>query len=144
VPLPNPRAVLIDTNVLVAAGDRGDAHHREALSLLEELDADLLVAPTVVAETCYLLSEHIGTPAEVEFLRNFGSGTFSLVQLRVEDLTRMAELVERYADLGLGATDASIVALAERLGIDTVATFDRRHFSVVRPDHVEAFTLLPL
>lgn len=55
----------------------------------------------------------------------------------------MAELAERYADLGLGGTDASVVAIAERLGIDKIATLDRRHFSVVRPRHVEAFTLLP-
>jgi uncharacterized protein len=38
---------------------------------------------------------------------------------------------------------ASLIAIAERLGIDTIATLDRRHFTVVRPAHVEAFTLLP-
>lgn len=59
------------------------------------------------------------------------------------DVDRMAELAERCADLGLGGTDASVVAIAERLGIDKIATLDRRHFSVVRPRHVEAFTLLP-
>jgi predicted nucleic acid-binding protein len=43
----------------------------------------------------------------------------------------------------LGATDASVIALAERLGIGTIATLDRRHFTVVRPRHVGAFTPLP-
>lgn len=57
----------------------------------------------------------------------------------------MAELAKRYADLGLGlgGTDASLVALAERLGLTTLATFDRRHFTVVRPAHTPSFTLLP-
>ncbi len=55
----------------------------------------------------------------------------------------MADLVEQYADLGLGGTDASVAAIAGRLGIGRVATTDRRHFSVVRPHHVEALTLLP-
>ena len=55
----------------------------------------------------------------------------------------MAELVEAYADLRLGTVDASVIALAERLGLTSVATLDRRHFAVVRPIHVEAFTLLP-
>jgi uncharacterized protein len=55
----------------------------------------------------------------------------------------MADLTERYADLRLGGTDASVIAIAERLGIHRIATFDRRHFTVVRPAHVEAFTLLP-
>lgn len=59
------------------------------------------------------------------------------------DLTRAAELVERYADFPLGATDASVVALAERLGDTEVATLDRRHFAAVRPRHTESLTLLP-
>jgi uncharacterized protein len=51
--------------------------------------------------------------------------------------------VASYRDLPLGTVDASIVAAAERLGITDVATVDRRHFGVVRPRHVDAFTLLP-
>ncbi|WP_275669516.1 hypothetical protein [Glycomyces paridis] len=39
--------------------------------------------------------------------------------------------------------DASVVALAERLRIREVATIDHRHFNIVRPAHVDAFTLLP-
>jgi hypothetical protein len=35
------------------------------------------------------------------------------------------------------------VAVAERLRIAGIATIDRRHFSIVRPRHVDAFTLLP-
>ena len=48
-----------------------------------------------------------------------------------------------YADLPLGAVDASVIAVAERVGASEVATLDRRHFSVVRPRHVGAFALLP-
>ena len=59
------------------------------------------------------------------------------------DLRRMAELVEQYGDFPLGATDASVVALAERLGTDLIVTLDRRHFGAVRPRHCPAFRLLP-
>lgn len=55
----------------------------------------------------------------------------------------MAELIGTYADLRLGAVDASVIATAERLGATTIATLDRRHFTVVRPRHVEAFDLVP-
>jgi len=72
-----------------------------------------------------------------------GAGELRLVDLTLADVDRMAELTERYADLGLGGTDASVVAIAERLGIDRIATLDRRHFSVVRPRHIEALQLLP-
>ena len=56
---------------------------------------------------------------------------------------RIAELVHTYRDLPLGTVDASVVAAAERLKISTIATLDRRDFSVVRPAHVEAFELIP-
>ena len=56
---------------------------------------------------------------------------------------RIRTLIEQYSDLPLGFVDASVVAVAERLGEDTIATLDRRDFSVVRPLHCESFTLVP-
>lgn len=58
-------------------------------------------------------------------------------------MLRIAELVAHYHDLPLGTVDASVVVAAERLSVTTIATIDRRHFSVVRPRHVAAFELLP-
>ena len=55
------------------------------------------------------------------------------MDLELEDYERMAALVEQYATLPLGASDASVIALAERLDITEVATLDLRHFRVVRP-----------
>jgi uncharacterized protein len=43
----------------------------------------------------------------------------------------------------LGGVDAGLIAVAERLGLTTIATLDHRHFGVVRPRHVDALTLLP-
>jgi hypothetical protein len=55
----------------------------------------------------------------------------------------MAELADTYIDRPMGATDASVIAIAERLGIVEIACTDRTDFRMVRPRHVEAFTLLP-
>ncbi|MFK4146668.1 hypothetical protein [Streptomyces sp. NPDC004065] len=55
----------------------------------------------------------------------------------------MSATVLRYADFPLGGVDASVIAVAERFGVDRVATLDRRHFSVVKPAHVPAPTLVP-
>ena len=63
--------------------------------------------------------------------------------LESDDLQRSAELVERYANLPLGAADASVIAVAERLDIRQILTLDRAHFSIVRPNHIDAFDLLP-
>jgi hypothetical protein len=70
-------------------------------------------------------------------------GTLIVVDLEPEDYARVRRLVTTYADLALSFVDASVVAIAERLEETTIATLDRRHFSVVKPVHCEAFTLVP-
>ncbi len=55
----------------------------------------------------------------------------------------MADLVRQYADFPLGTADASVIAVAERLGATHVATIYHRHFRAVRPAHCPAFELLP-
>ncbi len=59
------------------------------------------------------------------------------------DWLRIAALVSRYRDLPLGTVDGSVVAAAERLHVSKIATLDRRHFSIVRPAHTDAFELVP-
>ena len=97
----------------------------------------------ILVEVCYLISERAGAAAEVGFPRSFEAGDLELAELTLADVRRMTELSEQYASLGLGGIDASIVSIAERLAIAQIATMDRRHFGVVRPRHVDAFTLLP-
>jgi predicted nucleic acid-binding protein len=103
-----------------------------------------LFRPTpILTEVCYLLGRERGAAVEAAFLRSVRDDVFTLVGLLPADLDRMAELVEKYASLPLGAADASVIAIAERLKLPEVATLDRRHFTVVRPSHVNALTLLP-
>lgn len=90
-----------------------------------------------------MLSRLGGAEAEGSFLRSLESGWFTLTCPTKDDLARMATLVERYSNLPLGAADASVVAVAERMGISEVFTIDTRDFSVVRPSHVARFILLP-
>jgi predicted nucleic acid-binding protein len=138
--------ILCDSGPLFAAADRKDADHHACVELFTGLrlaNRRLLVPQTVVAEVGYLLETKVGTFAEVAFLQALANGDLELVDLLPEDLDRMAELVGRYDDLPLGTTDASVIALAERLGVHEIATLDHRHFRVVRPSHVDALTLLP-
>jgi predicted nucleic acid-binding protein len=135
--------LLCDTGVLLAAGNAKDEHHQACLKLLRQAEGPLLVPSPVMGEVGYLLESRVGPQAEVTFLKSFGSNGFHVAELEDEDLPRMAELVERYVDLPLGLVDAAVIAIAERLGLREVATVDHRHFRIVRPRHVEAFTLLP-
>lgn len=138
--------IICDTGPIFAAADRRDADHHACVELFTGLrlaDRRLLLPQTVMAEVGYMLETKVGTFAEVAFLESVASGSFELVNLAQSDAARIAELVARYDDLPLGTTDASVIALAERLGVDEIATLDNRHFRVVRPNHVQALTLLP-
>lgn len=97
----------------------------------------------VITEVSYLLATRLGAEAEVRFLGDVASGALTPLDVGAADWLRIAELVARYADLPLGTVDASVVAAAERHGVTTIATFDRRHFRVVRARHIDAFDLVP-
>lgn len=114
-----------------------------APELLGSATEELLVPATVSAEVCYLLERRAGSKSEAAFLRLFPAGRLVPVDITAADYERMAELVELYDDWPLGGTDASLVAIAERLRVTKVATLDRRHFGPIQPRHVKAFTLLP-
>jgi uncharacterized protein len=96
-----------------------------------------------VAETGWLIERQLGSPAEAAFYRSIAAGDIEVVTLTAVDWIRIAELVDRYVDLELGGVDASLIVLAERLRVTQIATLDHRDFAVVRPNHVEAFELLP-
>ncbi|MHB1853891.1 MAG: type II toxin-antitoxin system VapC family toxin [Acidimicrobiales bacterium] len=136
--------VVLDTGILLAGADADDGWHDRATSLLEERPAGQLLLPTTVAtEAAWMIGARLGPATEAAFVASVGAGEFEVVDLVPADWVRSAELIDTYADLGLGLVDASVVAVAERLGIARVAIVDRRDFTVIRPRHIAAFELLP-
>jgi uncharacterized protein len=138
--------IVCDTAPLVAAALYRDPNHRRCVDLFAGLrlaNREMVLPAPIVAEVGYLLERKAGARAEAVFLRALAEGDFTTVELTAADYARMAELVEQYGDLPLGTSDASVVALAERLNVTEVATLDLRHFTVVRPRHAQALTLLP-
>ncbi|MBA3246302.1 MAG: PIN domain-containing protein [Actinobacteria bacterium] len=136
-------ALVVDAGPLLAVADRDAADHDRCLALLESFTGPLLVPVLTVAEVTHLMAARLHPDAELRFLTDLGLGNLIVEPVHASDWLRIAELVERYGDLPLGTVDASVVAAAERLGLTTIATLDRRHFSVVRPKHVDSFELLP-
>lgn len=135
--------LLCDTGVLLSAADADEPSHPACAALLREHRGDLLVPAPVVPETAWLLESRLGPTAEARFLRLITTGMLQVIDLAVADYARCVELIEQYADLGLGLVDASVITIAENRGISTLATLNARDFNVVRPRHTDAFTLLP-
>jgi predicted nucleic acid-binding protein len=132
---------IVDAGPLYATADADDQDHAACRAVLSRADLRLVIPAMVVAEATYFVGGRLGAHAEATFLR--GVGELDVEGPAPEDFRRIAELVEAYADFPLGGTDASVIALAERIGAEVVITLDRRHFAAVKPAHCDAFQLLP-
>ena len=141
-----PRAaggtMITDTGVVYASMDRSDPRHAACIELLQRTGDPLRVPAPVLVELDWL-GDARGVPVLDATLASVESGAIEVIDLASADYVRIRELCRQYDDLGLGIVDASIIAIAERLEQDTIATLDRRHFSVVQPLHIDAFTLVP-
>jgi uncharacterized protein len=135
--------VVVDAGPLYAYIDADDEHHGSCAAFLTSHPGPLVVPQLVIAEVAHLVERRLGVYAELLFLADLVEGAFSTEPVDTTDWLRIAELVAQYRDFPLGTVDASVVTCAERLGVTTIATTDRRHFGVVRPAHTEAFDLVP-
>ncbi|MGH9109106.1 MAG: type II toxin-antitoxin system VapC family toxin [Acidimicrobiales bacterium] len=135
--------IVCDTGVLVGAADADDAHHSACVEVFARHGDELIVPASVVVEACWLLARFVSVDSEAHLLESVAAGTLAVEPLVAVDYDRAAALVRPYADLGLGVVDATVVAVAECLRVTELATLDHRDFSVVRPAHTAAFTLLP-
>jgi predicted nucleic acid-binding protein len=134
---------ILDTSFVVSLLRSDDDGHREAVDFYEAAEKRFATTPLVLAEIDYMLHSR-GTPAVVEaFYAEVRAGTLGVEWWPKLDV-RAAEIADRYADLGLGLVDASLVALAGALETTRIATFDERHFRPVEPlTGGTSFVLLP-
>jgi hypothetical protein len=135
--------LIVDAGPLVAAAATRDRHHQACVELLSNAEPPLVVPVLAVTEAAYLLEDRVGAAAERALARSIRSGELVVEPVEPTDWVRIEDLLEQYEDLRLGIVDASIVAACERLGEQTLATLDHRHFGAVRPRHCDALTLVP-
>src|SRR6266851_5599101 len=132
-----------DTGPIVAALDRSDRYHHACAELIASTPGVLLLPVPVIVEAAQLAHARLGVAAEAAFTESVArEQQFTIISPTEDELARASVLMRQHADLRLGLVDACVTALAERRGATQIATLDRRHFSVVRPQHVVAFTLL--
>jgi uncharacterized protein len=132
---------IVDSGPLVAAANTADPAHRACLAALQAPGFHLVIPALCVAEAAFLIQQRRGALIEARFLR--GLESFDVQAPVAGDWLRIAELVEQYADFPLGGTDAAVVAMAERIGTETLITLDHRHFRAVRPRHCGQLRLVP-
>ncbi|MBI4728386.1 MAG: PIN domain-containing protein [Acidobacteria bacterium] len=136
--------LLIDSNVLVAAADRRDAHNGRARALLSAVTAERpFTTDHVVVESWAVIRRRAGYEAAERFLDGLRRSPLALESVTLADLERARWIGERWADQEFDLVDRTAMAVMERLGCSRVATFDR-DFAVYRygPGRRTAFEVL--
>lgn len=134
---------IADTSFMLGYLNKRDIDH-EACMKVFKVQKEIYLPQSTLAEIGYMLGRSSGNWSVVFFLRNLPAvAKFHLVALEFEDVKRTADILEKYADTRVDFVDATIVAVAERLKISRILTLDHRDFSLIRPEHVEHFELLP-
>ncbi|MFI7445534.1 PIN domain-containing protein [Nonomuraea indica] len=135
--------LVLDTSGALAAIDRAAAEHHAAKRVLAQETGPILLSPFVLAELDYMLLTRIGLRAELTFLQEVGSGAYSLIPTAHQDVGEAADLIETYAGMKIGLTDASVMLVAARHRTTRVLTLDHRHFRTMKPLWGDTFTVLP-
>lgn len=135
-------AVLVDAGPLVAFLDRDDPGHQAAVACFTQLKGRAVTTWPVLTEAAHLLGK-LGPAVPARLLELVARGVLETAPLTDADAARMAQMMGKYADLPMDLADASLVQVAEREGIATVVTFDRRDFRVYRVPGIGALKVLP-
>ncbi|PPD50127.1 MAG: VapC toxin family PIN domain ribonuclease [Methylobacter sp.] len=136
--------LIADTGYFAALANPKDAYYQHAIRFSKTLQADLLTTWPVLTETCHYLIKRVSPLAQSLLLRQVANGTISVFEFGSDDALRMAELMEKYADLPMDLADASLVILAEQLGHGRILSTDQRDFNAYRWKNHQPFQNLLL
>jgi uncharacterized protein len=135
--------VLIDSSFLYALYNPAVRQHFDARAFIRRDKSVRLVPDVVLTEVAYLLWSRAKQPEIEAFLFALSSSVFQLIPLKAEDILFVRAIRSQYQDANFDFVDCCLMALAERLDITRVCTFDRRDFAIYRPRHCEYLELEP-
>ncbi len=135
--------IITDSSFIYALYNEKDSHHQQAMDFASTYTGGTIVPDVILPEIGYLFARDLGYYGLQKFLEKFKDVNARLEPVEWADLARIHEISVTYASAEFDLVDCCIMALAERLNITQVATFDRRDFSIYRPRHCDYLELLP-
>ncbi|HUF22996.1 MAG TPA: PIN domain-containing protein [Vicinamibacterales bacterium] len=135
--------IVLDTGGLYAALDANEAQHAHAAAALAASRPPRVLSPFVLAELDYLIAQRVGHQVQMALVEEVVRGVYLLDPFSADDLQAASRIMERYADLRVGLTDASVVVLAQRHRTLDLLCTDERHFRALRGTGGKPFRLLP-
>ena len=135
--------ILTDAGPLIALIDRGESDHDACVTCLAEFSGPMLTTWPAFTEAMYLLGEANGWRAQTALWEMVEQGNLEVALQGPEHYSRMRSLMQKYQDRPMDLADASLVCLAEQLGVRDIFTLDRNDFQTYRLHGRHAFQLWP-
>ena len=126
--------IVADTGAILALVDKGDRHHNAVRELYDERPESLAVAVGDSAGgRLPRWAPTVGHPRPGGVSRGCCRGFIYRRERQARGYrSRPARSARKYRTLGLGLVDAVVIAIAERVRAEAIATLDLRHFGAVK------------
>lgn len=137
--------ILIDTGAFYALVDRNDINHEKAKSFYKDIiEKDFICTSLpILTETWLLIDARLGSYFADKFMLSIAKGIIEILDIEQEDINKALDIEIKYKEAGFGFVDTTCFALCEKYKIKKVFTFDKRHFSIYKPDFTGSLELYP-
>jgi uncharacterized protein len=124
--------IVADTGAIIALLDADDQHHFVVRQLFLDTGSQWLLPWAILPEVDYLLHRLVGEKSQRAFMEDLATGSFLVEWGQELDLVRARALCEKHRSLRIGLVDACVIAVAERVKAQAIATLDLRHFGAIK------------
>ncbi len=140
----NPRRdAIADTGFLLAVMDSRSRDHSRSLEFYDSFAGQIIVPTVLFGELSYMLYRAGGNALVLRALQGLRQSHVTHMDLSDSDYSRAFEILGKYLDTRIDFIDSCVMAIAERLQISRILTFDHRDFGLYRPAHISHFELMP-
>jgi len=122
-------SILIDAGPLIALFDSSERHHHKVREFLKEHSYRYVSTLAVLTEVSHMLDFSI--KAQKDFYEWVMYKGVIISDINQNDMPRVVELTDKYADLPMDFADATLVITAEKTNIREIISLDK-DFDVYR------------
>ena len=115
--------ILIDAGPLIALFDVDDKYHNRICGFLKKLSYRFISTLAVLTEASHMLS--FSLMAQQNFYEWVMYKGLIISDINQNDMPRIIELTNKYADLPMDFADATLVITAEKTGVKQIISLDR-------------------
>ena len=116
-------SILVDAGPLIALFDSSERHHRSIKKFLKEHPYRYVSTLAVFTEVSHMLDFSVG--AQHDFYEWIMYKGVIISDINQNDIPRLVELTDKYADLPMDFSDATLVITAEKTGIREIISLDK-------------------